>query len=74
MTKKERIQHQKRIKEIILSMRAEGKKYEEIAVGAGISIDTLRRMMYAKDYLAGEITIRKIYNFLQRVDGERRQV
>lgn len=67
MTKKERIQHQEKIKEMLFDMRAKGKRYEEIAVEAGVSIDTIRRMLYAKNYIIGQLTIRKLNNFFQRL-------
>ncbi|GAB5047576.1 hypothetical protein [Thermodesulfovibrio sp. TK110] len=66
MTKQERLAKKETIKEMILNLRAQGKRYEEIAVESGVSIDTLRRILYCKKNIPGQITIRKIINYLSK--------
>lgn len=67
MTKQERMEYKEKLKELLFDVRAlGGKRYEEIAVESGVSIDTIRRLLYAKGRLPGQITIKKLMAWLER--------
>lgn len=63
MTKQERLRFKELITESLKQARANNIRYEQIAVEAGVSLDTLRRIMYDSKNVPSEITIRKILNW-----------
>jgi hypothetical protein len=56
----------KRFLEIVKEERARGRRYEEIALEIGISIDTMRKFMYNSKRNVSELTLRKIKNWMDK--------
>ncbi|WP_028841964.1 hypothetical protein [Thermodesulfovibrio yellowstonii] len=65
MTKRERLKEKEKIAEIIKQLRAQGVKYEQMALELGLSVDTLRRFLYCQKIIPAEITIRRFKNWLR---------
>lgn len=66
MTKQERLEFKRLITEYLKQARARDIRYERIALEAGVSLDTLRRIMYDPANVPSEITIRKILNWFSK--------
>lgn len=66
MTKHDRLEMKKFITQKLKEARAKNIRYEQMASEMGISLDTLRRIMYSADNVPSEITIRKILNWLNK--------
>lgn len=66
MTKVERLKLKREIKEKLKEARTENIRYEQVAVETGISLDTLRRIMYDSKNIPSEITIKKILKWLEK--------
>lgn len=66
MTKIERLKFKKELSEKLKEIRTENIRYEQVAVETGISLDTLRRIMYDSKNIPSEITIKKILKWLEK--------
>lgn len=66
MTKVERLKLKRKITEKLKEARTENIRYEQIAVETGISLDTLRRIMYDSKNIPSEITIKKILKWFEK--------
>ena len=60
----------KRFLRVVKEERAKGRRYEEIALEIGISIDTMRKFMYNSKRNVSELTLRKIKNWLDKTKKE----
>jgi hypothetical protein len=60
----------KRFLNVVKEERAKGKRYEEIALAIGISIDTLRKFMYNPKRNVSDLTLRKIKHWIQTTKKE----
>ena len=60
----------KRFLKVVKEERAKGKRYEEIALEIGISIDTMRKFMYNPRRKLSDLTIQKIKNWMQKIKRE----
>jgi len=60
----------KRFLEMVKEERARGRRYEEIALEIGISIDTMRKFMYNSKRNVSELTLRKIKNWIDKTKKE----
>ena len=66
LTEEEREKLRKELTDVIRDLRANGVKYEKMALEIGLSIDSVRRFIYDSKRIPADITIRKIQNWLQR--------
>jgi transposase len=60
----------KRFLKIVKEERAKGKRYEEIALAIGISIDTMRKFMYNPQRNVSDLTLQKIKNWMHKIKKE----
>jgi hypothetical protein len=51
---------------LVKEERAKGKRYEEMALEIGISLDTMRKFMYNPKRNVSELTLRKIKNWIDK--------
>lgn len=57
----------RRFLRVVKEVRAKGKRYEEIALEIGISLDTMRKFMHNPKRKVSELTLRKIKNWIDKV-------
>jgi len=60
----------KKFLKMVKDLRAKGKKYEQMALEIGISIDTMRKFMYNSQVKISEITLQKIKNWMGKIKKE----
>jgi hypothetical protein len=60
----------KKFLKMVKDLRAKGKKYEQMALEIGISIDTMRKFMYNSQVKISEITLQKIKNWMEKIKKE----
>jgi transposase len=57
----------RRFLKVVKEERAKGKRYEEIALEIGISIDTMRKFMYNSKKKVSDLTLQKIKNWMHKI-------
>jgi DNA-directed RNA polymerase specialized sigma24 family protein len=60
----------RRFLKVVKEARVKGKRYEEIAVEIGISLDTMRKFMYNPKRNVSELTLKKIKNWINKTRKE----